>query len=48
MADIIAERAARAPDPDNGRLNRRYVTSLAAAPRARLGPPRRGPGLRRR
>lgn len=22
----------RAPDPDNGRLNRRYMTSLAAAP----------------
>lgn len=32
MAGIITEFAARAPDPDNGRLNRRYMTSLAAAP----------------
>jgi hypothetical protein len=32
MAGIIAEFAPRAPDPDNGRLNRRYMTSLAAAP----------------
>ena len=31
MAGIITEFAARAPDPDNGRLNRRYMTSLAAA-----------------
>ena len=43
MAGIITEFAARAPDPDNGRLNRRYMTSLAAAPGCagdgRLGPP---------
>jgi len=32
MAGIITEFAPRAPDPDNGRLNRRYMTSLAAAP----------------
>jgi len=32
MAAIITEFAPRAPDPDNGRLNRRYMTSLAAAP----------------
>jgi hypothetical protein len=32
MAGIITEFAARAPDPDNGRLNRRYMTSLATAP----------------
>ena len=32
MAGIVTEFAARAPDPDNGRLNRRYMTSLAAAP----------------
>jgi hypothetical protein len=32
LAGIIAEFALRAPDPDNGRLNRRYMTSLAAAP----------------
>jgi 8-oxo-dGTP diphosphatase len=32
MAGITTEFAARAPDPDNGRLNRRYMTSLAAAP----------------
>jgi 8-oxo-dGTP diphosphatase len=32
MAGIITEFAARAPDPDNGRLNRRYMTSLVAAP----------------
>ena len=43
MAGIITEFAAPAPDPDNGRLNRRYMTSLAAAPGcagdSRLGPP---------
>jgi 8-oxo-dGTP diphosphatase len=33
MAAVIAEFAPRAPDPDNGRLNHRYLTSLAAAPR---------------
>jgi 8-oxo-dGTP diphosphatase len=32
MAGIITEFAPRAPDPDNGRINRRYMTSLAAAP----------------
>jgi 8-oxo-dGTP diphosphatase len=32
MAGIITEFADRAPDPDNGRLNRRYMTSLVAAP----------------
>jgi 8-oxo-dGTP diphosphatase len=32
MAGIITRFAPRAPDPDNGRLNRRYMTSLAAAP----------------
>ncbi len=32
MAGVITEFAPRAPDPDNGRLNRRYMTSLAAAP----------------
>jgi 8-oxo-dGTP pyrophosphatase MutT (NUDIX family) len=32
MAGIITQFAPRAPDPDNGRLNRRYMTSLAAAP----------------
>ena len=32
MAGIITEFAVRAPDPDNGRINRRYMTSLAAAP----------------
>lgn len=32
MAGIITEFTPRAPDPDNGRLNRRYMTSLAAAP----------------
>jgi hypothetical protein len=32
MAGIITEFAACAPDPDNGRLNRRYMVSLAAAP----------------
>jgi hypothetical protein len=32
MAGIITEFAARAPDPDNGRLNQRYMTSLIAAP----------------
>ena len=32
MAGIITEFAARAPDPDNGRINRRRMTSLAAAP----------------
>ncbi|HUN37382.1 MAG TPA: NUDIX hydrolase [Trebonia sp.] len=45
MAGIITEFAARAPDPDNGRLNRRYMTSLAAAPACWAGgsPPRRRP-----
>jgi hypothetical protein len=32
MAGIITEFADRAPDPDNGRLNRRYMASLVAAP----------------
>ena len=32
MAGIITQFTPRAPDPDNGRLNRRYMTSLAAAP----------------
>jgi 8-oxo-dGTP diphosphatase len=32
MAGVITEFAPRGPDPDNGRLNRRYMTSLAAAP----------------
>ena len=32
MAGIISQFAPRAPDPDNGRINRRYMTSLAAAP----------------
>ncbi len=32
MAAIISEFAPRAPDPDNGRINRRYMTSLAVAP----------------
>lgn len=32
MAGIITEFAPRAPDPDNGRFNRRYMISLAAAP----------------
>jgi 8-oxo-dGTP diphosphatase len=32
MAGIITEFAPRAPDPDNGRLNRRRMTSLTAAP----------------
>jgi 8-oxo-dGTP pyrophosphatase MutT (NUDIX family) len=32
MAGIITQFADRAPDPDNGRLNRRYMTSLVAAP----------------
>ena len=32
MAGIISEFAPRAPDPDNGRINRRYLTSLANAP----------------
>jgi 8-oxo-dGTP diphosphatase len=32
MAGIITQFAPRAPDPDSGRLNRRYMTSLAAAP----------------
>jgi len=32
MAGIITEFTPRAPDPDNGRTNRRYMTSLAAAP----------------
>ena len=32
MAGIITEFAPRAPDPDNGRINRRRMTSLASAP----------------
>jgi len=32
MAGIIIEFAPRGPDPDNGRINRRYMTSLASAP----------------
>ena len=32
MAGIITEFAPRAPDPDNGRVNRRRMTSLASAP----------------
>ena len=32
MAGIITEFAPRAPDPDNGRINRRLMTSLARAP----------------
>jgi 8-oxo-dGTP diphosphatase len=32
MAAIITEFAPRAPDPDNGRLNRRRMISLAAGP----------------
>jgi len=32
MAGIITEFAARGPDPDNGRINRRLMTSLATAP----------------
>lgn len=42
-AGIITEFAARALDPDNSRLNRRYMTSLAAAPPSSAGasPPKR-------
>jgi 8-oxo-dGTP diphosphatase len=32
MAGIILEFAPRGPDPDNGRINQRLMTSLAAAP----------------
>jgi 8-oxo-dGTP pyrophosphatase MutT (NUDIX family) len=32
MAGLITEFAPRGPDPDNGRINRRLMTSLAAAP----------------
>jgi 8-oxo-dGTP diphosphatase len=32
MAGIIVEFAPRGPDPDNGRINQRLMTSLAAAP----------------
>ena len=32
MAGVITEFAAIGPDPDNGRINRRFMTSLAAAP----------------
>jgi 8-oxo-dGTP diphosphatase len=32
MAGIITEFAPRAPDPDNGRINRRRMTSLTSAP----------------
>lgn len=32
MAGIITEFAPRAPDPDNGRLNRRRMTALGSAP----------------
>ncbi len=32
MAALITEFAERGPDPDNGRINRRLMTSLAAAP----------------
>lgn len=32
MAGIITEFAPRGPDPDNGRINRRRMASLAGAP----------------
>ena len=32
MAGVIEEFAARAPDPDGGRIYRRLMTSLEAAP----------------
>jgi len=32
MAGVITKFAPRGPDPDNGRVNRRFMTSLAAAP----------------
>lgn len=32
MAGVITEFAPRGPDPDNGRINQRLTTSLAAAP----------------
>jgi hypothetical protein len=30
MAGVIVEFAPRGPDPDNGRINQRWMTSLAA------------------
>jgi 8-oxo-dGTP diphosphatase len=36
MSGVITKFALRGPDPDNGRVNRRWMTSLAAAP-ATLG-----------
>jgi 8-oxo-dGTP pyrophosphatase MutT (NUDIX family) len=32
MAGVITKFAPRGPDPDNGRVNRRFMTSLSAAP----------------
>ncbi len=47
MVGIIPEFAPRGPDPDNGRINQRLMTSLAAAPGdSRLGRARRSPGRR--